>query len=152
HAAGLFDTSGKLLRIAEDVGRHNAVDKVLGAELAARHVPLLDRVLFVSGRTSFEIVQKAVMGGVPIVAGVSAPSSLAIELASQAGVTLLGSCEGGRSTSTRTRGELRYKVRATAAGKFRHLGDPPAIRRFGRRIRLVKAWSKLPNRERGLLG
>ncbi len=94
HAAGLFDTVGNLIAMAEDVGRHNAVDKVMGAELMKGHLPLADRILFVSGRTSFEIVQKAVVAGVPIVASVSAPSSLAIELAGQANVTLLGFVRG----------------------------------------------------------
>lgn len=90
HAAGLFDRSGRLEDIAEDVGRHNAVDKVVGRRLLARRLPIDDGILFVSGRTSFEIVQKAALAGVPIVGAVSAPSSLAIDLAHSTGITLLG--------------------------------------------------------------
>jgi len=94
HAAGLFDRHGRLEEVAEDVGRHNAVDKVLGASLLRGRLPLDDRILFVSGRTSFEIVQKAVVARVPIVASVSAPSSLAIDLAQEARLTLLGFVRG----------------------------------------------------------
>jgi FdhD protein len=95
HAAGLFTLDGKCLRSAEDVGRHNAVDKVVGAMLFEDRVPLHRHALAVSGRASYEIVQKAWFAGVPIVCAVSAPSSLAIELAEQAGITLLGFVRNG---------------------------------------------------------
>jgi FdhD protein len=94
HAAGLFETDGRLVAIREDVGRHNALDKLIGSRVLVRELPLWDRVLMVSGRVSFEIVQKAAMAGIPIICAVSAPSDLAVRLAQRLGLTLVGFLRG----------------------------------------------------------
>ncbi|OAN38750.1 formate dehydrogenase accessory sulfurtransferase FdhD [Mycolicibacterium iranicum] len=94
HGAALFDTEGETLVVREDIGRHNAVDKVVGWALEQRRIPLSGTILLVSGRASFELTQKAVMAGIPVLAAVSAPSSLAVDLASQSGLTLVAFLRG----------------------------------------------------------
>lgn len=97
HAAALFDPHGKLVRVCEDVGRHNAVDKVLGHEIRKGRTRLNDRILFVSGRAGFELVQKAARLGIPIMVAVGAPTTLSVALAERFGLTLLGFVRDGRA-------------------------------------------------------
>jgi FdhD protein len=96
HAAALFNTSGKLIVLREDIGRHNAVDKVIGWALRENRLPLANEILLVSGRGGFEIVQKAIVAGLPVLASVSAPSSLAVQLARELRLTLIGFLRGRR--------------------------------------------------------
>jgi FdhD protein len=104
HGAALFDVDGNTLAVREDIGRHNAVDKVIGWALEQDRIPLTGTVLLVSGRASFELTQKAVMAGIPVLAAVSAPSSLAVDLASQSGLTLVAFLRG-ESMNVYTRGD-----------------------------------------------
>ena len=117
HAAGLFDAHGELICLREDVGRHNAFDKVIGWAALEGRLPLTSHVILASGRAGFELVQKALMAGIPVLAAVSAPSSLAVELADEAGMTLVGFLRGERMNVYT--GERRVTLPERTSTEFR---------------------------------
>ena len=114
HAAGLFTAAGESIAVREDVGRHNAVDKVIGEQLLADRLPLADVAMQVSGRVSFEIVQKAAVAGIPVLSAVGAPSSLAVEAGERLGVTVLGFVRDGRCNVYSHAGRDRLRARLAA--------------------------------------
>jgi len=109
HASALFDTDGKFIMLREDVGRHNALDKIIGASILSNQLPLNNCILLLSGRASFELVQKAVMAGIRIIASVGAPSSLAVEMANENNVTLIGFLKENRFNIYSGKGRVSLK-------------------------------------------